>query len=63
MNKNPILRYRKHIDDSEAEGEGKMGEDAQKVQTFSYKISKSWGYNIQQQIYLLRILDNTFESC
>ena len=25
--------------------EGEMGEESQKVQTFRYKISKSWGYN------------------
>ena len=27
-------------------GVGKMGEGGQKVQTSSYKINKSWGYNV-----------------
>ena len=26
---------------------GEMGEGSQKAQTSSYKISKSWGYNVQ----------------
>ena len=30
---------------------GKMGEGSQKVQTSSYKISKSWGYNVQHGDY------------
>ena len=29
----------------------KMDEGGQKVQTFSYKINKSWGYNIQHGNY------------
>ena len=28
-------------------GVGEMGEGGQKVQTSSYKINKSWGYNVQ----------------
>ena len=32
-------------------GVGKMGEEGQKVQTSSYKINKSWGYNVQHGDY------------
>ena len=30
---------------------GKMGEEGQKVQTFSYKLNKSWGYDLQHDDY------------
>lgn len=32
-------------------GVGKMDENDQKVQTSSYKISQSWGYNVQHSDY------------
>ena len=32
-------------------GVGKIGEGTQKIQSFSYKINKSWGYNIQHDDY------------
>ena len=30
---------------------GKMGEKCQKVQTYSFKTKKSWGYNVQYGDY------------
>ena len=43
---------------------GEMSERNQKVQTFSYKINKSWGYNIESMativnntvLYILKLL-------
>ena len=32
-------------------GGNKTGEEGQKVQTFSYKISKSWGCHVQHTAY------------
>ena len=32
-------------------GECEMGEGSQKVQTSSYKINKSWGFNVQRGNY------------
>ena len=32
-------------------GVGEIGEESQKLQTSSYKINKSWGYNIQHSDY------------
>ena len=33
-------------------GVQELDEDSQKVQTFSYKINKYWGYNIQHSDYI-----------
>ena len=32
-----------------------MGEGGQKVNTSSYKINKSWGYNVQHGDYSLKV--------
>ena len=51
MNKqNETCRYREQIGDCQRGGElgvGKMGKGDQKVQSSSYKISKSWGCKVQ----------------
>ena len=48
-----IHRYIERIGDCQWQGWGgsKMGERGQKVQTFRYKINKSWGCNLQHGDY------------
>ena len=49
--KNQTHGYREQIGGCQRQELGEMGEDGQKVQTFSYKITNFWGCNIQHGDY------------
>ena len=44
INIHQAQQYREQIGICQKQGVGKLNEDSQKVQTFSYKINKFWGW-------------------